>query len=86
MRPLPVGTLLSEGDLAGLELPASEIKRGHIPMDDDRAIDTLRGHAVRETMAEGVPLRRSAIVGPGQRGFLAAVLRPGTRAVTIRLG
>ena len=87
VRRLPVGTLLAEGDLAELDLPASEIMRGHIVMDDGaEALDTLRGHAVREALAEGVPLRRSAVVGPGQRGFLAAVLRPGTRAVTIRLG
>ena len=41
---------------------------------------------VREALAEGAPLTRSAVVGPGQRGFLAAVLRPGARAVTIRVG
>ena len=85
-RGLPVGTLLTEGDLAGLDLPASEIKRGYVVMDDAKAIDALRGHAVREALVEGAPLSRSAIVGPRQRGFLAAVLRPGTRAVTIRLG
>ena len=85
-RGLPVGTLLTEGDLAGLDLPASEIKRGHVVMDGAKAIDALRGHAVREALAEGAPLSRSAVVGPRQRGFLAAVLRPGTRAVTIRLG
>ena len=85
-RGLPVGTLLTDGDLAGLDLPASEIKRAYVVMDDAKAIDALRGHAVREALAEGAPLSRSAVVGPRQRGFLAAVLRPGTRAVTIRLG
>ena len=55
-------------------------------MDGPKAVDALRGHAVREPVAAGAPLVRSAVVGPGQRGFLAAVLKPGTRAVTIRLG
>lgn len=85
-RSLPVGTLLTEEDLSALELPDNRIRRGHFVMDDANAIDALRGHAVREALAAGAPLSRSAVVGPGQRGFLAAALRPGTRAVTIQLG
>ena len=46
----------------------------------------LRGYAVRQPIAADAPLSRAALVGPGQRGFLAAVLRPGTRAATIRPG
>lgn len=83
---LPVGTLLTEEHLAALDLPDTEIGRGHFVMDGPKAIDALRGHAVREALAAGAPLSRSAVVGPGQRGFLAAALRPGTRAVTIQLG
>ncbi len=85
-RGLPVGTLLTEDDLTVLDLPAKEIGRGHFVMDGPEAIDALRGHAVRVALVAGTPLGRSAVVGPGQRGFLAAALRPGTRAVTIRLG
>lgn len=85
-RGLPVGTLLSEEHLTALDLPDKEIGRGHFVMDGPKAIDALRGHAVREALAAGAPLSRSAVVGPGQRGFLAAALRPGTRAVTIQLG
>ena len=85
-RGLPVGTLLTEEDLTGLDLPPGEIKRGHVVMDGPKAIDAVLGHAVRESLAPGAPLIRAAVVGPGQRGFLAAVLQPGTRAVTIQLG
>ena len=48
--------------------------------------DSLRGYAVRETVAAGEAIAWSSVVGPGQRGFLSAVLRPGTRAVTIQVG
>ena len=85
-RGLPVGALLTDEDLTTLDLPDKEIRRGHLVVDGPKAIDALRGHAVREAVAAGAPLVRSAVVGPGQRGFLAAVLKPGTRAVTIRLG
>lgn len=89
-RPLPVGTLLRKGDLTVLELDSAEIPAESILVSDDPAqgvtASSLRGHAVREAIAEGAPLLRSAVVGPGQRGFLAAALMPGTRAVTIQVG
>ena len=85
-RGLPVGTLLREEDLIEIEFKAGEVRRGHVVVDGPAAVDALRGHALREAVAAGEPLTRSAVVGPGQRGFLAAVLKRGTRAVTIRLG
>ena len=45
----------------------------------------LRGFAIREALAAGQAIAWPSVVGPHQRGFLAAVLRPGTRAVTIRV-
>lgn len=85
-RDLPLGTLLREEDFAEIEVLKGSVRRGYVVADDPMAADAVRGHAVREAIAAGVPLSWSAIVGPGQRGFLAAVLRPGTRAVTIELG
>ena len=55
-------------------------------MADPASTNALRGHAVREAIAQGAPITRSAIVGPDQKGFLATVLRPGSRAITIRVG
>ena len=85
-RDLPLGTLLREEDLAEIEVVADAVRRGYVVVDDPTAADAVRGHAVREPIGAGAPLSWSAVVGPGQRGFLAAVLRPGTRAVTISLG
>ena len=85
-RDLPVGTLLRGEDLTGVELPKEEVRRAHVVVKDASTVESLRGHAVREAIAEGAPLIRSAVVAPGQRGFLAAVLAPGTRAATIQLG
>ena len=52
----------------------------------DTTLASLRGYAVREPLAPGVPLTWPVVVAPGQSGFLAAVLEAGTRAVTIRVG
>ena len=95
-RAMPAGTLIGEDDLIKLELDPDAVRKEHIIVPNEvvleeivpgeQAIHPLRGHVVREALAEGAPLTRSAVVGPGQRGFLAAVLRPGARAVTIRVG
>ena len=96
-RALPVGALLGKDDLVTIEIELTELEDDHIepgelgakPSGDPGGLstpDSLRGHAVRTPIAAQAPLTWSAVVGPGQKGFLAAVLRPGTRAVTIRVG
>ena len=85
-RALPVGTLIGPGDLIELMVDRSEVHADHVVVDRDTTPDTLRGYAVREPLAPGVPLTWPVVVAPGQSGFLAAVLEAGTRAVTIRVG
>ena len=85
-RELPVGTLVGDGDLDELVLEVSAFEAGYIVVSNDSNARTYRGYAVRQALPPGTPITRSALVGPGQKGFLAAVLRPGTRAVTVRVG
>ena len=85
-RALAVGTLLGKDDITRFSLDPATVDEDHFVVTDAVTAASLRGHAVREAIAEGAPLTRSAVVGPRQRGFLAAVLRPGARAVTIRVG
>ena len=83
---LPVGTLLRDENLTEIEVDEDAIAVGHVPVPDDVVGSPLRGYVVREALGEGAPLRWAAVVGPSQSGFLAAVLEPGKRAVTIRVG
>jgi pilus assembly protein CpaB len=46
-------------------------------------IDDFIGAVVRSSLSEGEPVTESRLVRPGDRGFLAAVLTPGDRAITI---
>ena len=43
----------------------------------------LVGSVARQTLVSGAPIPRSAVVQPGDRGFLAAVLPQGKRAISI---
>ena len=82
---LPIGTLLSENDLTEVEVGAGAVQPGSVVPDSEMATSSLHGYVVRHALAAGSPVTWANVVGPGQRGFLAAVLKPGTRAVTIRL-
>jgi len=48
-------------------------------------MDALLGAVVRRPLRADQPLTVVEIIKPGQRGFLAAVLRPGMRAVTVEI-
>ena len=84
-RDLPVGTLLGEEDLTELGIEEASIRRGHILVDSLDAAQVPHGYVVREALAHATPVTWRALVGPRQRGFLAAVLKPGMRAMTVRL-
>lgn len=64
-------------DWPDVGLPDSYYVRGQA---DEQA---LVGAVVRQPLAVGEPLTPAAVVKPGERGFLAAVLEPGMRAISV---
>lgn len=64
-------------DWPDVSLPDTYIVKGASPEED------LAGAVVRQPVAAGQPLTRVGVVKPGDRGFLAAVLEPGMRAVSV---
>ena len=85
-RDLPVGTLIAPSDVTELDLGPEGVDEEFVLADGEATSRSLHGHVVREALDAGTPLTRRSVVGPGQRGFLAAALEPGTRAVTILVG
>ena len=82
-RALSAGRLLDEADMIGIEIDPGAIRREYFVIDDTMDAGRLAGHVMRVALDEGVPLTRSAVIGPHEPEFLAAVLRPGMRAVTV---
>jgi pilus assembly protein CpaB len=81
-RPLASGTLLKDEDFKIRELPPAEVPDGALePRDDIRA--ELRGALLRRYLDAGTPVHRADVLRPRDRGFLAAVLRPATRAISV---
>ena len=80
---LPVGTLLADEHLTEVGIEEHLVVRGHIEVEGLDPDEMPYGHAVREAIEAGAPLTRHSLVGPRQKGFLATVLKPGMRAVTV---
>ncbi|MCW3836072.1 Flp pilus assembly protein CpaB [Sphingomonas canadensis] len=81
-RALPVGTILDPEAMKFIPWPNEMIEGAYFKKD---AMDpkSLQGTVVRFAIPAGQPLTQGALVKPGDRGFLAAALGPGMRAVTV---
>jgi pilus assembly protein CpaB len=62
---------------------AAGAKPGVPAVPASASIEDLVGTVVRVAVTAGQPITRGALVAPGDRGFLAAALGPGMRAVTV---
>ena len=79
---LPAGTLIKESQLRWQAWPSSGLSSVYMK-EGDIEPESLEGTVVRFGIAIGEPISEARVVRPGDHGFLAAVLRPGFRAVTV---
>ncbi|HEY5210812.1 MAG TPA: Flp pilus assembly protein CpaB [Stellaceae bacterium] len=93
-KPIPTGTLIAFEDLRFAAVEPDQQTGGDFMRQpapdakdqaaaDHRVFSDIAGGVSRVRFDEGVPITRGAMVKPGDSGFLAAVLRPGMRAVTL---
>ncbi|MBJ7222711.1 MULTISPECIES: Flp pilus assembly protein CpaB [unclassified Brenneria] len=78
---LPEGLLLREGDLGWQAYPENKVPEGALTADGRAA--NLNGALLRKQMAAGTLILESDVIRPDAPGFLAAVLKPGMRAVSV---
>ena len=83
-KALPVGTIIDADSFAFQPWPKELIQNAYYmegqPDGDPRK---LLGTVVRYAVTAGQPITKGALVGPQDRGFLAAALGPGMRAITV---
>src|SRR6476646_7191722 len=83
-KALPVGTIIDADSFAFQPWP-KELMQAAYYVDGKPDSDPKRlfGTVVRYQITAGQPVTRGSLVGPNDRGFLAAALGPGRRAVTV---
>ena len=81
-RALPVGTILDATALKFQPWPKELVDNAYY-IKKDTDLKSLQGTVVRNAITAGQPVTQGALVKPGDRGFLAAALGAGMRAVTV---
>lgn len=81
-RALPVGTIIDADSFRFQPWP-EELVEGSYFIRGEADLDSLISTVVRSEITAGQPITQGSLVRPGDRGFLAAALGPGMRAVTV---
>ena len=81
-RSLPPGTIITADAVTFQEWPGGMVRDAYF-VDGKIDMNKLIGTVVRYPVTAGQPMTQGSLVAPGDRGFLAAALGPGMRAVTI---
>lgn len=83
---LSLGSRVSEQSVRWKQWPAEALSPALISNDlRPQAIDELKSAIVRSPILEGEPISESKLVKAGSSGVMAALLKPGMRAVTTRI-
>jgi len=86
-KPLPMGTILGPDSIRFQPWPKDLVDGAYYVRGQDGADPAkMQGMVVRSDISAGQPVTQGALVSPKDRGFLAAALTPGMRAVTISVG
>ena len=81
-RGLPAGTIITADALVYQQWPEELVQDAYF-IEGESDIEQLIGTVVRHPITAGEPVTQGSLVSPGDRGFLAAALGPGMRAVTV---
>lgn len=76
------GQILKPQDFSWQVWPEGGIDKNYI-LSGTRSAESFAGWVARDPFAAGEPISDAKIVSPGSRGFLAAVLGPGMRAISV---
>lgn len=81
-RALPAGTIITADAMGYQEWPEELVQDAYF-IEGESDMSLLLGTVVRFPVTAGEPVTQGSLVSPGDRGFLAAALGAGMRAVTV---
>jgi len=85
-RDVPQGAALTPSDLAVALFPTGSVSPGFVQISSQPSAQTdFVGAVTRRAFAQGEPITTASVVQPDGRGFMAAQLPPGFRAVAIEV-
>jgi len=76
------GQILKPEEMVWQVWPEGGLDRNYVVLGT-KTPEAFAGYVARNPIAGGEPITEAKIIAPGNRGFLAAVLRPGMRAISV---
>src|SRR5438105_14653305 len=77
------GQILRADEMVWQVWPEGALAKNYVLMSGPKNPESFAGWVARNPISGGEPITEAKIIAPGNRGFLAAVLRPGTRAISV---
>lgn len=81
---LPNGLILQRDQVEWKTWPEKGLSNTYFVQGREK-LDDVVGSVVRGGIIAGEPIAKGRVIAPGDRGFMAAVLHPGMRAISIRV-
>jgi pilus assembly protein CpaB len=81
---LPTGLILARDHVEWKQWPEKGVASTYF-VEGREKLDDVVGSVVRGGIIAGEPIAKGRVIAPGDRGFMAAVLHPGMRAISIRV-
>jgi pilus assembly protein CpaB len=79
---IAIGQFVSPDNVKWIDWPNGGVQASYL-VEGKQQVADIAGSVVRYAISAGEPITTGKIVSPGDRGFLAAVLQPGMRAVSV---
>ncbi|MBV9964536.1 MAG: Flp pilus assembly protein CpaB [Alphaproteobacteria bacterium] len=76
------GQILKPEDMMWQPWPEGGVDKNYVVLGS-KTPESFAGWVARNPVSAGEPITESKIISPSNRGFLAAVLRPGMRAISV---
>ncbi|MES1198746.1 MAG: Flp pilus assembly protein CpaB [Pseudomonadota bacterium] len=82
LHDIPQGAALSSGDVGPRLFPSASVNSQFVPASQASG---MVGAVTRRAFVSGEPITSTSVVQPNDRGFMAAQLEPGYRAVAVKI-
>lgn len=83
-KSMPAGTFLSAENLEWQAWPDEGLSKAYLTKETTKIAD-MDGTVLRRAIGMGEPITQNRVIKPGDRGFVAAILQEGKRAISVKV-
>ncbi len=82
---LPAGYILKAGDLRWQQWPDEKVAKEYVVKGKNGTLESFQTSIIRRGFSAGEPVTWGRVIKQGDHGYMAAMLTPGLRAVSVKV-